>query len=412
MLAKSYSAHDAGTIARPLGVSPASPRRGPGADAGPLDGRGARHRPMIDARAPGTMWPCRGHEPARSDLARRGGSADAPPAGLRQGPPNDVARPDHRAAVDRRPGPGRGRRRRGRLLVDDATAIDGRRVRRVVEALAAVAPRGELDRRRLHHQAGDATPRAASRPGRDETPTMGQLVGLAPQPGGRHAQARRGRARRHAVRGRPTSQLRRDRPAVARRQIAARRPAARAPAPAREPSSTESDVVRVGTFIRPPIDALGRLVAVAWASAGCPSRPPTAATARASRPGLGRQRRCRAAEPAPATGDRAGRAGMVRWARAPNRTHAGHPRRDRAARPGRHHGRHPELQERRDDRLCRARGAGRARPVLPGPPPGRRQLGRRLARRHRPRRRRDRAARLHRADPPRPARPTSSSGSA
>ena len=45
---------------------------------------------------------------------------------------------------------------------------------------------------------------------------------------------------------------------------------------------------------------------------------------------------------------------MVRWGRAPNRTHAGHPRRDRAPRQGRHHGRHPELQERRDDRLCRS----------------------------------------------------------
>ena len=58
---------------------------------------------------------------------------------------------------------------------------------------------------------------------------------------------------------------------------------------------------------------------------------------------------------------------MVRWARAPDRPDAGHPRRDRAARQGRHHGRHPELQERRDDRLRGARGAGRARPVLPGP---------------------------------------------
>ena len=50
------------------------------------------------------------------------------------------------------------------------------------------------------------------------------------------------------------------------------------------------------------------------------------------------------------------------------RADAGHPRRDRAPRPGRHHGRHPELQERRDDRLRRPRGAGRPRPVLPGPP--------------------------------------------
>ena len=88
---------------------------------------------------------------------------------------------------------------------------------------------------------------------------------------------------------------------------------------------------------------------------------------------------------------------------APARADAGHQRRDRPARASRHHGRHPELQERRDDRLRRARGAGRPRPVLPRPPAGPRQLGRRLARRHRPRRRRDRAARLRRADPARPA---------
>ena len=35
VLAKSYSAQETGTIARPLGVSPASPRRGTGVDAGP-----------------------------------------------------------------------------------------------------------------------------------------------------------------------------------------------------------------------------------------------------------------------------------------------------------------------------------------------------------------------------------------
>jgi len=34
-LAKSYSAHEAGTIARPLGVSAASPRAVAGGDAGP-----------------------------------------------------------------------------------------------------------------------------------------------------------------------------------------------------------------------------------------------------------------------------------------------------------------------------------------------------------------------------------------
>ena len=47
--------------------------------------------------------------------------------------------------------------------------------------------------------------------------------------------------------------------------------------------------------------------------------------------------------------------------------------------------------------------AGRPGPVLPRPPSRRRQLRRRLAGRHAARRRRDRAARLHRADPARPA---------
>ena len=47
----------------------------------------------------------------------------------------------------------------------------------------------------------------------------------------------------------------------------------------------------------------------------------------------------------------------------------------------RHHGRHPELQERGDDRLRGPRGTGRARPVLPRPPARRRQLRRRFARR-------------------------------
>ena len=54
--------------------------------------------------------------------------------------------------------------------------------------------------------------------------------------------------------------------------------------------------------------------------------------------------------------------------------------RDEIARLGqrRHHGRHPELQERGDDRLRGAGGARRARPVLPGPQAGPRQLRRRL----------------------------------
>ncbi len=38
VLAKSYNAHEAGTIARPLGVSPARPRARPGADPGPWGG--------------------------------------------------------------------------------------------------------------------------------------------------------------------------------------------------------------------------------------------------------------------------------------------------------------------------------------------------------------------------------------
>ena len=101
---------------------------------------------------------------------------------------------------------------------------------------------------------------------------------------------------------------------------------------------------------------------------------------------------------------------MVRWARAPNSPDAGDPRCHRPARPGRHHGRDPELQECGHHRLRGAGRAGRPRPVLPRPPPGRRQLGCRVARRHGSGRRRDRAARLRRADPARPAEPQARAG--
>ena len=47
VLAKSYSAQDAGTIARPLGVIPPRPRR---RGAGPLDGGELATRAMIVAR--------------------------------------------------------------------------------------------------------------------------------------------------------------------------------------------------------------------------------------------------------------------------------------------------------------------------------------------------------------------------
>ena len=59
--------------------------------------------------------------------------------------------------------------------------------------------------------------------------------------------------------------------------------------------------------------------------------------------------------------DRAGAANAARtvvgWDRARDDPDARHPGRDRPPRPRRHHGRHPELQERRDDRLRRPRGA-------------------------------------------------------
>ena len=107
----------------------------------------------------------------------------------------------------------------------------------------------------------------------------------------------------------------------------------------------------------------------------------------------------------------AGHAPVVGWERAPDDADARHPGRDRPARAGRHHGRHPELQERRDDRLRGPGGARRARPVLPGAQARPRQLRRRQPRRHPARRHRDRAAGLRRVDPPRPARPTGSTGS-
>ncbi len=94
---------------------------------------------------------------------------------------------------------------------------------------------------------------------------------------------------------------------------------------------------------------------------------------------------------------------VVGWERAPDDTDARHPGRDRPARAGRHHGRHPELQERRDDRVRGPGGPRGAGPVLPRAEAGPRQLRRRQPRRHPARRRRDRAAGLRRVDPPRPA---------
>ena len=87
------------------------------------------------------------------------------------------------------------------------------------------------------------------------------------------------------------------------------------------------------------------------------------------------------------------RRAVVGWARARDDADARHPGRDRPPRPRRHHGRHPELQERGHDRLRGPRGACRAGPVLPGPQARARQLGRRQPRRHPARGHRDRAAR-------------------
>ena len=123
-------------------------------------------------------------------------------------------------------------------------------------------------------------------------------------------------------------------------------------------SSIESDVVRIGAFVRPPIQSwVGSWRAQGFRGPDLQGRQQPLPPGRGE-PGLGRQR-----DAAPLTHAR-----WYGWRCAPNRADAGHPRRDRAARPGRHHGRHPELQERGDDRLRRPRRPGRPRPVLPGPP--------------------------------------------
>ena len=124
----------------------------------------------------------------------------------------------------------------------------------------------------------------------------------------------------------------------------------------------------------------GSALGVPRASAASRSRARTPATGPAKWPPTGRRGPCPAAEAA-SGGARAAPARRTRaYARARHPPRArwyggadardcpdsGRAGPDRPTRRSRHHGRHPQLQERSDDRLRGSRCAGRPRPVLPG----------------------------------------------
>ncbi len=345
------------------------------------------------------------HRTRRTAATRRAArepARDLRPQVYGNGSPSKVVDPIVEPLWVGRPGPRRRRRgdgrpsldRRGRrTVVGFDEIVDAARRRR--PGRPALIVDGFLTKQATHDRRSDRR----ARPGRTRRRRWARSSGSAAIARSTPSSCARTRSQARDLRADDDDRLRRHRPALARRQVAARRPAPRAPAAPRVASSSNRTSSGSGRSSgRRSTSWVG-----SWRAQGFAGLTFKAANSR-YRPGetddgLGRSAGCRAAERREAgTPARDGTVGRAR-----NRTDAGHPRRDRAARPGRHHGRHPELQERRDDRLRRARRAGRARPVLPGPPPGRRQLGRRVARRHRPRRRRDRAARLHRADPPRPA---------
>ena len=190
-------------------------------------------------------------------------------------------RPDRRAAVGRPAGPRRGRCAGARRSMP--TACEPRASSRS----CAVWPRPPWRRaahRWLPHQAG--RPDRQRRPRSDDLPRYDD-VRTPPQPGGRRAKLKEGALDEVTFEPGEEVATRRDRPALARRR-APRRPAARAQAPPRG-AIIEPDLVRLGAFVRPPIDTwVG-----SWrarASTGSPSRPPTAATGRANERRMGRQR--------------------------------------------------------------------------------------------------------------------------
>ena len=283
VLAKSYRAHDGRDDRPAVGVRPASPRAVPTGVAGPRDGprrssRGAmiaghqtrRIVPMAASGSEADRAPAR--QVARRRSARR---SSGRVAGRRQ-------RPDRRAAVGRRPASWPRSTKPAASCVDEDGDVTVERLRRIVEALASVAAAGRRARpRRLPHQAGDPDRDRGPSPGRTRRRSMGSLVGL-----------RRNRAvdtlKLEEARWRPRRSPADDVVSFVAIDLlwlddesAPRRAAARAAAAPRERSLDESDLVR-RRGVRPAADRPGSGRGAPTASPASPSRPPTAATARAS----------------------------------------------------------------------------------------------------------------------------------
>ena len=259
VLAKSYSAHDAGTIARPLGVSAPSPRAVRGADAGPLDGAllvtGRSYaRRRVRSSDVGR------HVPARTG-ARSPGARRPATAGLRERPAVDrssipIVEPLWTGAPRaRRDRLGRRRARRRRRRSDGRPRFDRRGAGR-----GGPVRRG--GRRRLHHQAGDA--RAGRGRGLVRRDAVdGQHDRPAAEPGDGHGQAQGDLARGEHLRGDRRAGLRRRSTCSGSTTRRSSTSPCSSDAGCSRPWCSESDGVRLGAFVRPPIEPLARLVALA-----------------------------------------------------------------------------------------------------------------------------------------------------
>ena len=380
VFAKSYSDQAAGTTARPLGVRPARP---PGAGRGTARRGGGGHgRDDTRRRA--------GYDAARWTVptTARSGSHDAPAAGVRRrSAPIDirdpVVEPVWPGSASSPPSGERPSR-----CWHDGEPLDGTR-----SSSAALRPgRGRRRRRRRGRR---WLPDQADRRPRTPACTRASTCRAVDQPAAHEVARRRHgatgatrRRRRRGGPGRPSSSARTtslnlvvadllwldgqsllDVPLLERKRLLESvLPGDRA---GPRPASTSARRSRRGS------GRGGRRASVASTFKAANSRYRPGETA----PDWTTSR-CPAAEPARrcAPARRRGRAGWYGGLDARNRPDAGHPGPDRPPRQGRHHGRHPELQERGDDRLRGARRAGRPRPVLPGPAARRRQLRRRLAR--------------------------------
>ena len=225
VLAKSYRAHAAGTIARPLGVRPARPRA---LGVGPHGRGGAGHGRMIRAGRPATM-PAHGRQrrprpgpraPSRRSSARRARA---------RSPTRSSSRPGRACASSRQSATGGPRSGSTAMTIDERPEVSAALARATGPAL----PQGAVFEAYLTKQA--ATEGVGVQTVAPQYPSVGSAdhAALHRRPTRARPAHRRGPRDRTRVgdlrRGRHR-QPRRRRPALARRPVAARRPAARAQA--------------------------------------------------------------------------------------------------------------------------------------------------------------------------------------